>query len=149
MIYLFAIILICKFGTAVAENLQFIPYENTYKCSAAVVHTTGARCESEDICQTVSPIQSEKAELMTQSGKKFLIPPLVESFPKSKSILRDEGTTRGPQPRMYGIEKVTCLGNDKIGVLYTGGGNCKLGCENYVIYTINQDEGVTNALLAE
>lgn len=149
MRYLLAVILICRFGAAVAEDLQIVPYENTYKCSMAVVHTTGMRCESEDTCPTVSPFQSEKAELMTQSGKKFPIPTLIQSFPKSKHILRDEGTAKYPQPRIYGIENVTCLDKNKIGVLYTGGGNCRLGCENYVIYTIDQDKGVIDASLAE
>ncbi|WP_157265519.1 hypothetical protein [Thiobacillus thioparus] len=143
------LILTCTFAGALAEDLQIVPYENTYKCPAAVVHTTGMRCEIEDTCPTVSPIQSEKADLTTNSGKKFSIPSLIQSFPKSTRILRDEGSAKNPQPRIYGIENVTCLGKNKIGILYNGGGNCRSGCENYVTYTISQDKGITNASIAE
>ncbi|MGZ8271860.1 MAG: hypothetical protein ACXW1T_11565 [Methylophilus sp.] len=149
MRYLLTVILICTFGSAIAEDLQIVPYENTYKCSEAVIHTSGMRCKSEDTCPTVSPIQSEKAELTTQSSKKFSIPSLIQSFPKSKRILRDEGSAKNPEARIYGIEQVTCLGKNKIGVLYSAGGNCSSGCENYVTYTISQEKGVIRASLAQ
>ena len=145
----FSLTLICFFGSVIAKDLEIVPYENVYKCPVASVRVIGTRCMNDNTCPTISPTQSEKAELITQSRKRFPIPPLVQSFPKSVRILRDEGSEDSPQPRIYGIDKVTCLGKNRIGVIYSGGGNCKLGCENYVTYTIRQDKGITNALLAE
>ena len=146
--YFLTLALLCKVSSVIAKDLQTVPYENTYECPNAIVHITGKRCMSEDTCPTVSFTQSEQAELATRIGKRFPIPPLTESFPKSKRILWDEGTVENPQPRIYSIEKVTCLQN-KIGVLYGGGGNCSSGCENYVAYTISQEKGVVRAILSE
>lgn len=146
---LLVLIIACNFTFTFAEDLQALPYENTYKCSVAMIHTIGRRCETEESCPTVSPFQYENAEIITQGSKKFLIPSLAQSFPKSKRILRDEGSAKHPQPRIYGIEKVICLSNEKIGVLYYAGGNCNLGCENYVIYTISRSKGLIDALLSK
>jgi hypothetical protein len=110
-----------------------------YDCGDIQVRTTGTYCADSEKCPYIAPVMQESATI-TVGGATIQIPILAQNFPNRAD--------RVDVTRHYMVSSVTCLGHNRVAILYWGGGNCSNVCEVAVEYRLSSAAPRTTATLA-
>jgi hypothetical protein len=112
---------------------NFRRYVQTYDCPQTTLQVHGTKCLDENNCAGLANMTDSEQITFVNKGKTTQTIELSKQFPHSNRV---------DPLRVYALSEVFCLANNKIAVVYSGGGNCDSVCEVGVYYEFTQQDEI-------